>query len=271
MTIETKGRTVSNRKIRSVYFKLEIHCPAIAEQIKPGQFIMLRVTRHPSPLLKRPFSVYRSYSVRHPEPKHRGNLVILYKKVGKGTERMTELKKGESVELIGPLGNGFRLPPLPSSANRILIGGGVGIVSLYSLVKGALPGNLFVFVGGRTKEDILCVPDFKKFTRHVFVATEDGSLGFKGNVIDLFRSQKAAFKEKDPSYVYACGPMAMLKGLSEAAAAEPFACQASLETRMACGFGACYGCVVKTKDPKTPYHRVCKEGPVFDLHDILWD
>ena len=271
MTIETKGTTVSNRRIRSLYFKLEIHCPTIAEQIKPGQFIMLRVTRNTSPLLKRPFSVYRSYAVRHPETRRRGNVVILYKNVGKGTERMTELKSGENVELIGPLGNGFRLPPLPSSANMILIGGGVGIVSLYSLAEASSPGNLFVFVGGRTKEDILCVPDFKKFTRHVFVATEDGSLGFKGNVIDLFRSERALFKEKDSSYVYACGPMAMLKGLSEAAASEPFTCQASLEARMACGFGACYGCVVKTKDPQTPYHRVCKEGPVFDLHEILWE
>jgi dihydroorotate dehydrogenase electron transfer subunit len=271
MAIETKGMIVSNRNIRSVYFRLELHCPPIAQAIKPGQFVMLRVTSSPSPLLKRPFSIYRRYSVRHPEVGRRGNLVIIYKKVGKGTERMTELKRGEKIELIGPLGNGFRLPPLPSSKNMILIAGGVGIVSLYSLAGASSPGKLSVFVGGRTKEDILCLSDFKKVTQHVHVATEDGSMGFKGTVVDLFRSEKAGFDGKETWYVYCCGPMAMLKGLSEAVSSKPFVCQASLETRMACGFGACYGCVVKTKDLQTPYHRVCKEGPVFDLQDILWD
>jgi dihydroorotate dehydrogenase electron transfer subunit len=271
MAIETKGTIVSNRNIQSVYFRLEIHCPAIAQPIKPGQFVMLRVTPGPSPLLKRPFSVYRRYSTRHPEAGRRGNLVIIYKKVGKGTERMTELKRGEEVELIGPLGNGFRLPPLPSSKNMILIAGGVGIVSLYSLAGASSAGKLSVFVGGRTKEDILCLPDFKKVTRDIHVATEDESLGFKGTVVDLFRSEKARFDAKDTWYVYSCGPMAMLKGLSEAVLSKPFVSQASLETRMGCGFGACYGCVVKTKDPQTPYHRVCKEGPVFDFQDILWD
>ena len=116
MAIETKGTIVSNRKIRSVYFRVEIHCPAIVQQVKPGQFVMLRVAASPSPLLKRPFSVYRSYSVRDPDLRRRGNLVIIYKKVGRGTERMTELKRGEKVEMIGPLGNGFRLPSLPSSS-----------------------------------------------------------------------------------------------------------------------------------------------------------
>jgi dihydroorotate dehydrogenase electron transfer subunit len=271
MAVETKGTIVSNRNIQADYFRLEIHCPPIAQPVKPGQFVMLRAAPGPSPLLKRPFSVYQRYSPRHPDPGRRGNLVIIYRRVGKGTERMTQLKRGEEVELIGPLGNGFRLPPLPSSKNMILIGGGVGIVSLCSLAGASSPEKLFVFVGGRTKEDVLCLSDFRKVTRHVHVATDDGSLGFKGTIVDLFRSEKKRFDGKDTWYVYSCGPMAMLKGLSEAVSSKPFMCQASLETRMACGFGACYGCVVKTKDPETPYHRVCKEGPVFDLQDILWD
>ena len=206
-----------------------------------------------------------------PTPGRKDHLVIVYKKVGKGTEKMTEFKKGETIELIGPLGNGFRLPPLPSSVTMILIGGGVGIVSLYSLAEALRPGKLFVFVGGRTREDILCVHDFKKVTSHFFVATEDGSLGFKGTVIDLFRLENYKFNENESVYVYSCGPMNMMKELSRTVESKPFICQASLETRMACGFGACYGCVVKTKDPQTPYHRVCKEGPVFDLHEILWE
>jgi len=196
---------------------------------------------------------------------------MIYKQVGKGTQRMTEFKKGETVDLIGPLGNGFRLPPLPSSETIVLIGGGVGIVSLFSLAEAVQAGRLFVFVGGKTKRDVLCTQDFGKLTPRIFVATEDGSLGRKGTVIDLFRSEKRRVLGAKPSWVYSCGPTPMLKALSGVLDAGLFVCQASLETRMACGFGACYGCVVKTKDPQTPYHRVCKEGPVFDLREIVWE
>jgi len=271
MAIETEAIVVSNRKIQSVYFRLEIRCPPIVQRIEPGQFVMLRVAQTSSFLLRRPFSVYRTLSARHPGGSRKGRLVLIYKKVGKGTEKMTALKEGETVDVIGPLGNGFLLPPLPSSANIVLIGGGVGIVSLYSLAETLKAGNLSVFVGGKTKQDVLCVKDFRKLKATVFTATEDGSLGFKGTVIDLFRSEKRKFKGNGVCHVYACGPMAMLKELSKTVRSKRFISQASLETRMACGFGACYGCVVKTRDPETPYLRVCKEGPVFDLRKIVWE
>jgi len=271
MPLQTDGIVVSNGRIKSLYFILGIYCPPIANQIKPGQFVMLKVSDDRSPLLRRPFSVYKSYPVNHPEKKKRGYLFILYKKVGKGTRKMTTLKKGQKVNLIGPLGNGFTLPPLPSSDNSILIGGGVGIVSLCSLGKALESRKLFVFIGGKTQDDILCVEDFKKFNSNIFIATEDGSLGVKGTVVNLFLSQRKKFKKNEKYYIYACGPSAMLKALAGTVKFQNFMCQASLETRMGCGFGACWGCVVKTNHPKTPYQRVCKDGPVFRLEDIDWE
>lgn len=271
MPTEAKGIVVKNRNMQSVYYQLEIDCLSMTDTIAPGQFIMLRVAENSTRLLKRPFSVFKSYPADHKEGHKRGHLHVLYKSLGKGTQRMTALKKGDKVELIGPLGNGFRVPPLPSSARSVLIGGGVGIASLFALAETLKSGELHIFVGGRTRDDILCTRALSKWTPHVFVATEDGTLGTKGTVIDLFRAERARFKEPARYDVYACGPMAMLKALSQESDSQGFRCQASLETRMACGFGACYGCVVKTKDPQNPYRRVCKEGPVFDLNQIDWD
>lgn len=271
MPLQINGTVIKNKRVKSLYFILGIHCPPIANHIKPGQFIMLKVSEDSSPLLRRPFSVYKNYPENHPEKKKRGCLFIYYKEVGKGTQKMTALKKGQTLNLIGPLGKGFTLPPLPSSANIILIGGGVGIVSLYPIAEALKNRKMFVFIGGKTRDDILCLEDFKNFSSKVSVATEDGSLGFRGTVVDLFLSQRKNFTKNRKYYIYSCGPVAMLKALAGSVKFKNFICQASLEARMGCGFGACWGCVVKTNHPRTPYQRVCKEGPVFSFKDILWE
>ena len=130
----------------------------------------------------------------------------------------------------------------------------------------------FVFViGGRTQNDILCSSDFERLNSNIFIATEDGSLGVQGTVVDLFLSQRGRFKTNERYNIYACGPVAMLKALAKTVRFKNFVCQASLEARMGCGFGACWGCVVRTNHPKTPYQRVCKDGPVFLLKDIIWE
>jgi dihydroorotate dehydrogenase electron transfer subunit len=250
---------------------LRIHCPPIANQIKPGQFVMLKISGSAPSLLRRPFSVYKSYPINHPEATKKGHLFILYKTVGRGTRMMTTLTKGQKVNLIGPLGNGFALPPLPSSAHCILIGGGVGIASLYPLAEALRGTRCFVFIGGKTQNDILGVEDFRKLDSIIFTATEDGSLGFRGTVVGLFLSQAKKFTGNQKYHVYACGPAPMLKALARTVTPKKFICQVSLEARMGCGFGACWGCVVKTKHPKTPYQRVCQEGPVFRLEDIAWE
>jgi dihydroorotate dehydrogenase electron transfer subunit len=271
MPFQTEGIVVKNARIKSSYFILWIHCPPIANQVKPGQFVMLKVSDDRLPLLRRPFSVYKSYPADHPEKKKRGDLVVVYKRVGKGTQKMTALRNGQKVGLIGPLGNGFTLPPLPSSGNNILIGGGMGIVSLFSLTEALEGRNLTVFIGGKTQRDILCVDDFKKSKSKVLIATEDGTLGILGTVVDLFLSKRKTFRKDEQYSIYACGPVAMLKALAKVVTFKNLTCQASLEARMGCGFGACWGCVVKTNHPAIPYQRVCKDGPIFRLQDIVWE
>ncbi len=272
MALQIDGIVLKNEKIKPLYFLLTIHCPQIANEIKTGQFMMLKVSDNASPLLRRPFSVYKSYPSDHPEREKRGRLLILYKRVGKGTQKMTEFKKGQQLDIIGPLGNGFSCPPLPCPAPVFLIGGGVGIVTLYSLAERLTSQNPSVFIGGKTREDILCEEDFKELNvRRIFIATEDGSLGYKGTVIDLFLSQKKSIEKSPSPYIYSCGPLEMLRELSTSSVCRGAVCQASLEARMACGFGACWGCVVKTNHPDATYQRVCKEGPVFNLKDIVWE
>ena len=273
MTIQTNGIVITNERIKRLYFLLTIYSPRIANEIKAGQFIMLKISNDHSPILRRPFSIYKSFPLNSPGKKRRGCLQILYKLVGKGTQKMSEFEKGQKVNLIGPLGNGFSFPPLPSIPPVVLIGGGVGIVSLYSLSE-VLDSHKFhfsVFIGGRTKDDILCKEDFEKLDNSkIYIATEDGSMGYKGTVIDLFLSHQKKLKEMEIQYIYSCGPVDMLKPLANIIKLRKVVCQASLEARMGCGFGACWGCVVKTNDQKKPYQRVCKEGPVFNLSDIVW-
>jgi len=271
MPLQAQGIVLKNKKIQSLYFLLEIDCPPIATLIKPGQFVMLKIYGTQDPLLRRPFSLFKKDLGQHPQKEKRGRFSILYKKVGKGTQKMTELEKGERVDIIGPLGNGFTAPSAFSFRNIILIGGGVGIVSLFPLAEALEAGRrLFVFIGGKTKTDILCLKDFKKLNSNIFVATEDGSLGHQGTVVDLFLSKREKLWREGPSPIYSSGPMGMLRELARGLGSKKSLCDASFEARMACGFGACWGCVIKTKDPRSPYQRVCKEGPVFNLGKIIW-
>jgi dihydroorotate dehydrogenase electron transfer subunit len=272
MPLQAQGIVLRNNKIQSVYFLLEIDCPPIATLIQPGQFVMLKIHGSQTPLLRRPFSLFKKDLVRHRQKQEQGRFSILYKLVGRGTQKMTELAKGAKVDIIGPLGNGFNPPPPLSIRNAILIGGGVGIVSLFPLAEALEAGKkLSVFIGGKTKTDILCLKDFKKLNSNIFVATEDGSLGHQGTVIDLFLSKREKLWRTGPSPIYSSGPLGMLKELARALGSRRFLCEASFEARMGCGFGACWGCVIRTKDPKTPYQRVCKEGPVFNLEKIIWE
>ncbi len=272
MAIHTKAIVLKNLRVKSVYFLLEMECVSIADEAKPGQFVMLKTSEENPPLLRRPFTIYKNYPTQERGEKKRGQISILYKRVGQGTQKMTLLEKGEKVDLIGPLGNGFNVPPLPSSVKCILIGGGVGIASLVSLRKALDSQTMYVFMGGKTDKDILCENDFRSAkSSRVFIATEDGSRGTKGTVTDLFLAEMERFDQQEVIYVYTCGPMGMLKALSKEIKSKRWVVQASLETHMGCGIGACWGCVVKTKDPQTPYHRVCQEGPVFNLKEIAWE
>jgi len=216
---------------------------------RPGQFAMLGLAPallHRDPLLPRPMAVYRGDATA---------LEFLFKVVGRGTPIMAELPKGAQVAVLGPLGNGFAPPEGPAT----LVGGGSGIASLYELAA-ARPTGLRVLLGGRTRADILGLEDFEKLGVELGLATDDGSLGRRGLVTDLLQPRAG-------ETVYACGPLGMMQRARELASLARARCLVSLENNMACGFGVCLGCVVKTP---AGFRYVCTHGPVFDAETLGW-
>ena len=168
------------------------------------------------------------------------------------------------LNVLGPLGNGY---PLPSDQESpLVIAGGIGIASVFSLVE-KLSKKAFVFYGARAEQELFMTDALESFYRELVVCTDDGSCGVRGTVVDVLSD---FIKKRDALHrpvIYACGPNVMLREIAKAAAANGIKAYVSLEEHMACGIGACLGCVVKTK---SGYQRVCKEGPVFDAKDIVW-
>ena len=185
------------------------------------------------------------------------SLTLLYKVVGKGTEQMSKMKDGK-LDILTGLGNGY---DLTKSGNKpLLIGGGVGVPPLYMLAKKLVKEgkDVSVILGFNTKDEIFYEEEFKALGVKVYVTTVDGSYGIKGFVTE-------AMKKIDYTYFYTCGPEPMLKAIYSASTTSG---QFSFEERMGCGFGACMGCSCKTI---TGYKRICKEGPVLEKEEILWE
>lgn len=217
---------------------------------RPGQFAMLSLD--PSgvrrdPLLGRPMAIYRGGAER---------LEFRFKVVGRGTRILAGLSRGAPVGLVGPLGNGFPDPP----AGAVLVGGGTGIASLHELASQA-PRPVSVLLGGRTRREVMGLSDFEALGVDLRVATEDGSAGHKGLVTELLRPHAS-------QAVFACGPAAMMRAAARIARAAGASCWVSLETPMACGFGICLGCAVRTK---RGFRYVCTHGPVFEAADLAWE
>jgi dihydroorotate dehydrogenase electron transfer subunit len=221
------------------------------------------------PLLKRPFSIHRSGN---------GDIQFLYRVVGKGTGILSIKKPGDSVEVLGPLGNNFTVTS--RQKNIILIAGGLGIAPIFSLAESLIRplsqpkkrgsnNKIMLFYGARTKDEILYGNELSSIGFKTVIATDDGTSGKKGNIISIFKRHimNSSLHAKNYS-IYACGPEAMLKSLSTFMQKHKLKGFAALEQNMACGLGTCLGCVVNTKHG---YKRVCKEGPVFPIEDILWD
>lgn len=223
---------------------------------RPGQFFMIEVNKGTDPLLKRAFSLFR---------KTEQGFQILYRIRGKGTEFLKEMKEGSLLEVLGPLGTCY---PLPSGdAIPLVIAGGIGIASVFSFVEQSA-GRAIVLYGARTRDDLLMYEELKGFAKEILVSTDDGSAGQKGTIADSL----SAFLANTPSAIshyriYACGPHLLLRAVSEIAREHKIPTYISMEEHMACGIGACLGCVVKTRDG---YTRVCKEGPVFESKEIVW-
>jgi NAD(P)H-flavin reductase len=216
---------------------------------RPGQFFMLKPGRG-SAFLGRPISVYRASP---------GRVEFLVTERGAGTRELRALAVGESVDLTGPLGNWWPLPPTDSAAPRpiALISGGIGVAPLAALAFELAAGGYDFYAGYRSASFGLegLTP------RDLVVASEDGCEGCRGRIPDLLDPGRYAA-------VYACGPLPMLKAVAAKAAAAGVRCLVSLEARMACGVGACLGCTVRTTAGN---RRCCADGPVFDAREVLFD
>ncbi|MBI5585995.1 MAG: dihydroorotate dehydrogenase electron transfer subunit [Deltaproteobacteria bacterium] len=246
-------------------YRLGFASREIAGKARPGQFLMIKPQGCAEPLLPRPISIHRVQS---------GVIELLVRVVGEGTRRITEMKAGEVLEVKGPLGRGFQIDP---GNVPLLVAGGMGAAPLLFLAeelfraggkeKGMAP---ILFIGGRTKKELLALKEFRQSGLKVLAATEDGSYGEKGLVTDRLK----AYLETLPTeaIVYACGPTGMLKAVASLARQEELPCQVSLEEHMACGMGACLGCAVARRQEGGPgYAKVCQDGPVFEAGEIDWD
>src|SRR3989338_1939598 len=252
-----KSRILVNRKITAGCYRMVLKTPRISRQALPGQFLEIKVADSYEPFLRRPFGVHRV----------RGeNLEILYEVVGKATEILAQKKAGEYLDVIGPLGNGFRLNITHSTLN-ILVAGGMCVAPLMFLAEKLAETKHQVLIGAKTKSQIFCEKEFQDLGSDVKISTDDGSQGFKGKVTDLLQKILPHAISHKPLAIYACGPRPMLQEISRISKKYNIPAQISLEEHMACGIGACLGCVVNTM---AGYARVCKEGPVFDADKIVW-
>ncbi|MGO9951087.1 MAG: dihydroorotate dehydrogenase electron transfer subunit [Dissulfurispiraceae bacterium] len=219
-----------------------------------GQFFMLQTARTTDPLLKRPFSLFRYQN---------GILQFLYRIRGKGTACLSAVTAGDVIQLLGPLGNAYPAP----EGDFIVVVGGIGIASIFILLE-KYKQRAYFFCGARSCDELLMLDEAKALAKDVCITTDDGTLCRKGLITEPFKNfiESSSFM-KNPIPIYSCGPSPMLKELAAIVHGKGITCYASLEEVMACGVGACLGCVTKTMEG---YKRVCKEGPVFKIEDIVW-
>lgn len=248
-------KVTENIRLHKNYCLLKLTSDEILPEMKPGQFVEVRVDGSPTTFLRRPISINYIDRVKN-------ELWLLIQLVGDGTRRMAEYRPGEIVNILLPLGNGFTILA-DLNKKMLLIGGGVGTAPL--LYLGAVLKKVgftpALLLGARSESDLLQLDQFEQFGP-VYVTTEDGSLGEKGYVTDHSILQKVHFDQ-----IYTCGPKPMMVAVAKYASQESIACEASLENIMACGIGACLCCVEKTV---AGHICVCTEGPVFNIEKLTW-
>jgi dihydroorotate dehydrogenase electron transfer subunit len=252
---DERGLIEEARSLGGDYFLLKIVAPRIAAAAKPGNFVMVRVSPSLDPLLRRPLGILES------SPPY---IWLYYRVLGHGTRLLSELGPGDSMDVLGPLGNIF--PELPGK-RVLLIAGGRGIVPLFFYARAYGERRpLLLLYGGRTRADLPLLDRIKTLClQGLFVFSEDGSLGQKGLVTD---SLEKIVREEKADATLSCGPEPMLAHLALALRSRGLVNHASLEALMGCGFGACHSCAVLTVSGA--YRRVCDEGPVFPLEEIQW-
>ncbi len=249
------------KKVAPGYFRLKLTASEIAAAAKPGQFIQIRVGDELSvdPLLARPISIFRIN-------KEEGSIYILFRVVGKGTKLLAAKGKGDVLTIWGPIGNGFEVPE--EMGNIALIAGGIGMPPLFCLQEQLSlrenPPSLTLFYGGRTANDLLEMDLWEKSGATIKIATEDGSIGQKGLITEVFINEHSI---NQYDFIITCGPAPMLAEIQKIAVLSRLPGQISLEAHMACGVGACLGCTCQTNRGS---RRVCVDGPVFSIKEVVF-
>ena len=234
-------------------YLLKVFSPELTSIIKPGQFLNIRVAERVYPLLRRPFSVCDVQG---------DHLYLMFNIMGEGTSILAHKPIGSNLDILGPLGNGFNFDGDYETA--VIVAGGLGAAP-FPFVTRMLDGkkSILSFIGGRTKDDVITYN-----LKNVKEASDDGSRGFKGNVVQLLENNLELLKSKKIK-IFSCGPTVMLRALKEFCLKYEFECEASTECAMACGFGICQGCPIESTSQKDHYLLVCKDGPVFNIKDVV--
>jgi len=245
---------ISNSEVMPGTHLIWLECPEIASTAQPGQFVMVRCGE--DSVLRRPLSIHQLIDTT--------KLALLFTVVGKGTRWLSQGKAGDNIDLLGPLGNGYSIHP--TSHNLLLVAGGIGIAPLCFLAQEALnQGRSVTLLLGAPNATHLYPRQLLSPEAELVIATEDGTEGKKGMITELLPH----FIDR-ADQIFACGPTSMYRTMAaqNQQLLEARSVQVSLEVRMGCGRGVCYGCTLKTK---SGLKQVCQDGPVFDLRDILWD
>lgn len=252
---------VSHSLIAPKHFLMRMESFWLGLHSKVGQFVMVKVQEKTTdPLLRIPLSIHSM---------DKKGISLLYKVVGTATKILSSKKPKEYINIVGPLGNGFNIDMFKQKKGleAILVGGGCGVAPLYALAKLLRSKNkkVIMFIGASSREEVLCIKEFMSLGVKVYVATEDGSQGYKGYVTKLLEQYFDKFKPLSKIAVYASGPNPMLDLLARITKRFSIPTQLSLEAYMACGIGVCCGCAINTA---VGYKLCCKDGPVFDARVI---
>jgi dihydroorotate dehydrogenase electron transfer subunit len=234
-------------------FVIKLACPQISSITRPGEFVNVKVTETIHPLLRRPFSICDV---------EKDNIYLMFNIFGEGTKMLAGKKPGDTLDILGPLGQGFNTEDDYETA--VIVAGGLGAAPFPFLTRILKSKKeILSFIGGRTAKDVITYGMINTYT-----ATDDGSLGLKGNVVSLLENNIDLLK-KNKIKIFGCGPNAMLRALKEFALKHDFNCEVSTECAMACGFGICQGCPIESSSNPDKYLLVCKDGPVFNVKDVI--
>lgn len=257
MPANVNVKLIKKEELKPDILKFTCESKEISNHAKPGQFVEIKVSESYEPFLRRPISIYNV-------DKDNNLFEFIFQVKGRGTNFLSNIKEGEFIDIIGPLGRGTF--EIKDYKNVAIIGGGIGIFPLYELTKEVkLFANTNVYLGFRNKDFVVLEDEFRKVSTNLTITTDDGSYSKSGFAIDYLKKD---IEEKNIDAIYACGPLPMLKAVKKLAEDKNIFCQISLEQRMACAIGACMGCSVKLATKEVHYARVCKDGPVFNCNAV---